>query len=174
MNKSWPLLSLHGIGHWSHVGLRSLRRSRWGSPPHIRRLLRACSIFIAMHLNKKKLHDAIKSPINRFLSYTNYTWKCLKTCWFKHFNCCTISEDCTLYWTKGTVAACETSCRFQNPSKINSIMQCDVLHNLNSKDATATPLLDAISLFVFCRYIPSISLRYHYDIATSLDVSWVL
>lgn len=169
MNKSWPLLSLHGIGHWCHVGLRSLRRSRWGPPPHIRRLLRPCSIFIAMHLNKTAQCNQKSNKQILELHQVH-----LKTCWFKHFNYCTISEDCTLYSTKGTVAACETSCPFQNPSKISSRMQCDVLHNLNSKAATATPLLDAISLFVFCRYIPSISLQYHYDIATSLDVSWVL
>ena len=42
----------------------------------------------------------------------------------KHFNYCTISGDCTLYWRKGTVAACETSCPFQNPSMISSRMQC--------------------------------------------------
>ena len=149
MNKSWPLLSLHGIGHWSHVGLRSLRRSRWGSPPHIRRLLRPCSIFIAMHLNKTA---RCNQKYNKQILELHQVH--LKTCWFKHFNYCTISGDCTLYWRKGTVAACETSCPFQNPSMISSRMQCDVLHNLNSKAATATPLLDAISLFVFWyRYI---------------------
>ena len=76
-----------------------------------------------------------------------------------------MSEDCTLYWTKGIVAACETSCPFQNPSKISSIMQCDVLHNLNLKAATATPLLDAISLFRILS-IYDISLQFHYDVIT--------